>query len=360
MLHRRLISSAVVISVIVFLMWLDHYIGRSLNPERPGVVLLAVLLILAPLGGEELRRLIAVEPRAPGALTIFVAVLLATLPSCMPVFFPNELHDCKLGAFGWLALGWAAAVGWAFVVEMWRYRPDGSALERILRTTFIAFYIGLLGFLCQLRFVGDNTWGLIALLSLIVTVKTSDSFAYLVGRAWGRRKMTPILSPGKTIEGGAAALAFGVLGALLVLFPIAYWLTGGVGRTTFVGAIAFGVIVSLVGIWGDLVESLIKRESHCKDSGADPGNGRRTRRDGLGPGARRSRLHCGPLVWWDRRLRFLNANVSATEYRESEWVDPIPSRWAASPKLPSRGATNRICRVSASFDWYNRFRRHFP
>jgi phosphatidate cytidylyltransferase len=267
-LHRRLISSAVVISLILALMWLDHFIGRTVHPQRPGIVLLGVLLVLAPLAGEELRRMMAAPPLRPGPLTILVAVWLSTLPSCMPVLFPIELQTSKLGAIGWMALGWAAAVGWAFLVEMWRFRAENQALERILRTTLIAVYIGMLGFLAQLRFVGDNTWGLIALLSLVVTVKMSDSFAYLVGRAWGKHKLTPVLSPGKTIEGGLAALLFGILGALLVLFPIAYWLTGSVGRTTWWGAIVFGLAVSIVGIWGDLVESLLKRESHCKDSGS--------------------------------------------------------------------------------------------
>lgn len=249
-------------------MWLDYYIGQTQMPERPGVVLLAALLILAPLAGEELRRMIAPGPQRPGWLTVLVAVLLATVPACMPVFYPLELKDCSLGKFGWLSLGWASAAGWAFATEMWRYQANGQAFERILRTIFIAIYVGLLGFLSQLRFLGDNIWGLVALLSLVVTVKMSDSFAYLIGRAVGKRKLMPVLSPGKTVEGGLAAIVFGVLGALLVLYPGAYWLTGTIGRTTFLCAVLFGVIVSIVGVWGDLVESLIKRESQCKDSGS--------------------------------------------------------------------------------------------
>lgn len=249
-------------------MWLDFYIGRSQSPERPGVILLLVLLIAAPLGGEELRRMIGTEPQRPHWITVLVGVLLATVPASMPVFFPEQLLHCAVGKFGWLALGWAAAAGWSFVVEMWRYRENSQALERILRTIFICIYIGLLGFLAQLRFIGDNIWGIVAILSLVVTVKMSDSFAYLVGKAIGRRKMTPVLSPGKTIEGGLAAIVFGVLGALVILYPIAYWLTGTIGQTTFWSAALFGVVVTIVGIWGDLVESLIKRESHQKDSGS--------------------------------------------------------------------------------------------
>jgi phosphatidate cytidylyltransferase len=239
-----------------------------MTPTRPGIVLFVALLVIAPLAGEEIRRMSAPGPARPDAISVVIAVLLATLPSCLPVILPSQLEATPLGKFGWLALGWAAALAWAFALEMVRFQPNSHAMDRIQRTAFIALYVGLLGFMAQLRFIGDNTWGLIALLSLVVTVKMSDSFAYLVGRTYGRRKLTPTLSPGKTVEGALAAVVFGILGSLLVLYPIAYWLTGHVAVSSFWQAVAFGLFVSIVGIWGDLVESLIKRESQCKDSGA--------------------------------------------------------------------------------------------
>ncbi len=268
MLSRRLISSAVVITAVLLLMWLDHWMGRSSAPARPGVVLAVVLLVVASVGGEELRRMIPVGPQRPQAAVILIAVLLSTMPSFMPVLFPGHMADCVVGKFGWTSMGWAAAAGWAFLVEMLRYRASEQALERIVRTIFIAIYIGMLSFLAQLRYLIDNSWGLVAVLSLVVTVKMSDSFAYLIGRWIGKHKLSPVLSPGKTIEGGLAAIVFGVFGALLVLYPVAYCLTGSIGRTTLLNGIIFGVVVSIVGIWADLVESLIKRESDCKDSGA--------------------------------------------------------------------------------------------
>jgi phosphatidate cytidylyltransferase len=267
-LRRRLISSAVVIATVLLMTWLDHWMGQDSSLARPGIIMLAVVLVLAPLAGEEMRRLVGPADRRWSPPIVLVAVLLAVLPSCLPVFFPTEIQECPVGKFGWTALGWAAALGWAFLVSMWDYQPETDVLNRLLRLVFIAAYVGLLSFLAQLRFLIDNSWGIVAVLSLIVTVKMSDSFAYLVGRWIGKHKMTPRLSPGKTVEGALAAVVFGVLGSLLVLFPIAYWLTGSVGQTTIVGALVFGVAVSLCGMWGDLVESLIKRESHQKDSGS--------------------------------------------------------------------------------------------
>ena len=140
-------------------------------------------------------------------------------------------------------------------------------MQKILHMLFIAWVAGLTCFLVHLRGCGGNAWGLVALLSVLASVKLSDSFAYLIGRWLGQRKLSPALSPGKTIEGGIAALLFGLLGAAIVLYPVAWWLTGSIGRATWSKVLAFGLIVTLAGIAGDLAESLLKRESKAKDSG---------------------------------------------------------------------------------------------
>ena len=266
MLHRRLISSAIVITTVLLLTWLDFWIGQAYS--RTGCVLAVVLLSLGLLGGEELRRMVPPGPQRPRWPIIAIAIVLAVMPSCVGVFFPDWAATSPLGLTGTSLVGWAAALGWAFLSSMIPYRPESQSLDRAQRILLIALYIGMLSFLAHLRFFGGNVWGLVALFSLIVTVKMSDSFAYLVGRAVGRRKLTPQLSPGKTVEGAAAALVFGILGSLLVLFPIAYLVTGTIGHTTFLGAVVYGIVVTIVGIWGDLVESFIKRESNFKDSGA--------------------------------------------------------------------------------------------
>lgn len=253
--------------MVLLLMWLDHALGRPAIWGRPGVVLIVVLAALAPLSAEELRRMIPAGPQRPNALTVWIAAWLAVMPAALATLFAGPAAGNGLDTHGWGVLGWAAAASWVFLLEMWAYQDERQTLERIRHTLFIAIYIGLLSFLPYLRLFGGNSWGLVALLSLVVTVKMSDSFAYLIGRALGRHKMTPVLSPGKTIEGGIAGIVFGMLGALLSLFPIATWITGSSGRTTLTGALIFGAIVALAGVCGDLAESLIKRESHVKDSG---------------------------------------------------------------------------------------------
>ncbi|XUX00001.1 MAG: phosphatidate cytidylyltransferase [Dehalogenimonas sp.] len=126
-------------------------------------------------------------------------------------------------------------------------------------------YVGLLlSFLVALRGLdAGRDW---VLLALGVTV-ASDSFAYFVGRAFGKHKMAPTISPAKSWEGATA----GVIAALIVglLLKAVFNLP-----SSFVAIGLLSVFASIVGQAGDLVESLFKRNMAVKDSSqAIPGHG---------------------------------------------------------------------------------------
>lgn len=107
--------------------------------------------------------------------------------------------------------------------------------------------------------------GLMRMLFAILCTWATDSGAYFGGRALGRHKLAPALSPGKTVEGllvGSAASA--AVGALL---------SGDAGWTVTFGAL-LGVLVAMAGHLGDLTESALKRHAGVKDSGTLlPGHG---------------------------------------------------------------------------------------
>jgi phosphatidate cytidylyltransferase len=108
--------------------------------------------------------------------------------------------------------------------------------------------------------------GLAWALLVIVTIWISDTAAYLAGRAIGRRKLAPRISPGKTVEGAVAGLVgSAALGALtFYLFALG---------SPWIGVIAGGLI-GVAGQFGDLAESLLKRQAGVKDSGSlIPGHG---------------------------------------------------------------------------------------
>ena len=134
-------------------------------------------------------------------------------------------------------------------------------------------------------FLGAHTFairdvGVSHLLVFIATAKLGDAGAYFVGRAWGRHKLAPRVSPGKTVEGALGGLATSV--AMAVLVAGACGLVSG-PDTGAVKALARGAVFGLSsgsGFWvlfgllvgaaaqvGDLVESALKRSAGVKDSG---------------------------------------------------------------------------------------------
>ena len=103
-------------------------------------------------------------------------------------------------------------------------------------------------------------------LLVLVLVWVADTAAYFVGRAWGRRKLAPSISPGKTWEGAAG----GVFGAL----AYAIICGGFVGRIAWLPLVAGAALLAAVSIVGDLFESAAKRQAGVKDSGTLlPGHG---------------------------------------------------------------------------------------
>lgn len=97
-------------------------------------------------------------------------------------------------------------------------------------------------------------------LSLLILMATADSAAYFVGRRWGRTKLAPAVSPGKTQAGAYGALA----GAALVGLFIAGWL--GLAPLGVLAVVILCILVATLSIIGDLYESLLKRRRHLKDS----------------------------------------------------------------------------------------------
>ena len=125
----------------------------------------------------------------------------------------------------------------------------------------------LTSFLIALRVYHGNRWGMAAVVSLIFVTKMSDTGAYFVGRSLGRHKMTPILSPKKTIEGGIGGVVTACLCSWLYFRWFVPWLVGpDAVATPWWGCVLYGVVIAVAGVWGDLAESLLKRDMERKDS----------------------------------------------------------------------------------------------
>jgi len=236
----------------------DSWLARYGFPYFP--FLAAFLVLAGVLGSRELVRLFphASRPSEP-LVTGGVLLLLATnwYPA---VRFPFDAAPAP----PWPALV-AAFVGVliaTFLLEMRRYTGAvGVAVPRLALTLFAVAYLGLLpSFFAQIRWLVPDPDVSGLMLALVVFVpKGNDIGAFFTGTFLGRHKMTPLLSPKKTWEGFVGGMTSGAAVAvgLSALAPV------------FAGPIeaaAFGLVIGLAGVLGDLAESLVKRDGQTKDA----------------------------------------------------------------------------------------------
>ncbi len=127
-------------------------------------------------------------------------------------------------------------------------------------------YVGwLLSFLVALRLEAGRNWVFFALF----TTFGSDTAAFFVGRALGRHRLAARISPNKTWEGAIAGLFGAIIISLLFILQTPLSLPLGYGQ-----AVLLGLLVSIFGQFGDLIESLLKRNMGVKESGRlIPGHG---------------------------------------------------------------------------------------
>ncbi len=256
-----------IITLALTVIWFDVKLGGDDSLGRPGLCLAAMALVITAMGAAEVVDLLGSIKPKPSKLTAIGGAMTVVLFASAPVLWRDYPVPCPLGIPGWSLIGVAAAVGLAFVVEMYRYREPGESIHRVALSVFVIGYIGLLiSFLVPLRLFGGNMWGITALLSLILIVKFSDSGAYTIGRIFGRHKMAPRLSPGKTIEGMVGAFVTGAVASWVVFQFLVPQLIDDPPNTPVWASLAYGLIVSAAGMIGDLAESLLKRDMQRKDS----------------------------------------------------------------------------------------------
>lgn len=224
-----------------------------------------VLSGLAATAAWELFRM----ARETGAMPIEPAgIALAAL-------LPIAVHAQRLGIYTLSLTAIVAMLLLLFASAIWLRGPAGKPLSSVAITAFGVAYAGLFSYIYAIRYhdyaVGAAAGTALVFLPIILTW-TTDIGAYMFGRLFGRKKLIPSVSPGKTVEGAVGGLGLAIVICLLyvrfILMPYAQL------GLTIQGAVLFAIVISVAAQTGDLAESLLKREAGVKDSSRIiPGHG---------------------------------------------------------------------------------------
>ncbi len=267
LVFRRFAVGTVLILCLVALCWGDHLM--ELWTGIPGVALFPVLTLLVVVAVREIMELAEAGGVKPIRWVVYTGTLLVVTSSwATPLWFRfarGFYERFQTTPSDWTLFAIAAGLTLVLLAEMRRFSRPGGITVNVAAAVFAMIYVGLmLSFLVQIRII----WGLRALLATIFAVKMADTGAYCIGNLFGRSKMAPGLSPKKTVEGAVGAMLSACLASWLILvwlFPPGASQAGHASPTW--GWLPFGLLVGLFGIWGDLAESLIKRDVARKDSG---------------------------------------------------------------------------------------------
>lgn len=253
-LTKRVLFAVAAIPVVAAAVWFG------------GAALAALLSVAAALAAWEYGKLAeAAGARPMKAWGVVLAALL-----------PLGTHAVRLGI--WVPpLGMVALLApLLLAVALWTRGVAGRPIESVATTLFGAWYTGgMLAFGYALRYhrfaIGAVAGALLVMLPLVLTW-INDSGAFFFGKTFGKRKLMPSVSPGKTVAG-----AVGAVGTCLVAtwayfeFLLQPYAKLGLSIT---GLLIFGIAMSAAAQVGDLAESMLKRQAGVKDSSSlIPGHG---------------------------------------------------------------------------------------
>lgn len=252
MLKQRVITALVL--AVIFLLGL-FALPAGYFAFFIGAVLLLGAWEWAALSGFAARWQRAAYALLMLALMTAAAGYLGFAGEARPDLNQSAIRDLLLLGCGWWALALLLVQGYPSSAILW-----GKGALRLLMGLLVLLPAWVA--LVYIRQLNEGAW---LVLLLILVVALADSGGYFAGRRFGKHKLAPAVSPGKTWEGFAGGLLANVLlvGVLALVFALPWLLLLAVVLPT-----------SLVSVLGDLLESMVKREAGIKDSGTIlPGHG---------------------------------------------------------------------------------------
>lgn len=232
-LKRRIITSAILISIIVATLFVNWMSG---------------LLVSAFITAGLYEFFTMLEKKGLSIYKYFGIGLGTLIPLSIIINF--QLTK------GWEFLFLVLAL-LSLILMQFKRRESSGAIVGVSTTMFGILYVSwFLSFLIKIRYMND---GLGLFSSVLIITKLGDIGAYLIGMRFGKTPLIPRISPKKSIEGSIGGLIFSIAGAL----ACKPWLD-----LNYTHVVALGIFLGILGQLGDLSESLMKRDCQVKDSGS--------------------------------------------------------------------------------------------
>jgi len=249
---KRVLTALILIPIVLLIVFL--------GPKQHWVFSAAVALVAA-LAGWEYLGLAQQRGANPPRISTTLALL--------ALFAANfEWPDWTAGAFGVLSL--------ALLILCTFRRPVEQMMADASACIFCMFYVGFT--LLTLISLHEQPNGPSLVVFLLCAVWAGDSTALYTGRAWGRHKMAPGISPGKSWEGAIGSVAGSLIAAAILLALASYLQSRDIPVLSYPDEpwywLVLAVVVNVAAQVGDLAESALKRSAGVKDSGSLlPGHG---------------------------------------------------------------------------------------
>jgi phosphatidate cytidylyltransferase len=277
-LAPRIVSAILLLIFLVASAWSD--VAYPLMGVR-GLWMLPVFLVMTLGTLWEMATLVAIRlPVNPRRVLAFGigAIVLGLIPLWDSIYpFLARTMPTRLSWDGWIAgslllttiaMSVDAIVRFAREEQMHGHDAAmGVTLAWLSSIAMVVYVVGSMLVWWPIRMLGESGQGLTNLVGIVVVTKTADIGAYFSGKSFGRNKLCPSISPGKTIEGLAGGFVLSIASAYIwyrLVFPMPGTQEGG----TLWGPGLLAVLLTAAGLVGDLTESMVKRTVGKKDSGS--------------------------------------------------------------------------------------------
>jgi phosphatidate cytidylyltransferase len=252
-LKRRLCVSSISIAVVVLLLVFAY---QSIF-QYIAIGLVTLLTVVAVWEYEQFAK-------AKGGRMIFPALTAITVLEVVSFYAASQSQSLRL------LPGVVFFLGFLVLFALHFKHREGVIVDLAVSAFGLLYIVVPMGMILGILYYSNDD-GRLWVAYLLTVTKITDTGAYFFGSLWGRRKLAPNISPGKTVEGAV----FGLVSALLAsyIFHLVSTYQGSDFQLGTIEWVSLGVILGVMAPFSDLSESLLKRDANKKDSNALPGLG---------------------------------------------------------------------------------------